>query len=190
MDAGVEPGDVIIGLDGKKVIDTSHLQRLVGWTPPGRAVTLDVVRYGRRKNLTVKLAKLPDAPRPKKSPPPAAGEKDPGRKTYGIDLESLTPELMKKNQIKTAGGVLIQKVVVGSRAFRDGLRSGMVIREFTYRAPGTRTAPVRVSIRHLDDFEKILGKIPPGSNVLARVVRGSIRGERTFFMVIRSIRAK
>jgi hypothetical protein len=64
----------------------------------------------------------------------------------------------------------------------------MVIREFTYRAPGNRTAPVRLVIRDLDEFEKTMKKIPPRSNVLARVARGTIRGERTFFIVLRSIR--
>src|SRR3989338_2841078 len=29
--AGIEVGDVIVGLDGKPILDTSHLQRLVGW---------------------------------------------------------------------------------------------------------------------------------------------------------------
>ncbi|MFC1491363.1 trypsin-like peptidase domain-containing protein, partial [Nitrospinota bacterium] len=190
MDAGVEPGDVIVGIDGKRVIDTAHLQRLVGWTPPGEAVTLEVVRYGRRKRLTVKLARLPEAPRSQKGSSPSGQEESSEGGAYGMNLETLTPELMKKNQLATLGGVFIREVESGSRAFRDGLRTGMVIREFTFRAPGNRTAPVRVPIRNLDDFEKVLGKIPPGSNVLVRVVRGSVRGERTFFMVLRSIRSR
>jgi serine protease Do len=188
QEAGVKPGDVIVGIDGKKVDDTSHLQRLVGWTPPGKAVSLEIVRYGRKKNLSVKLTRLPDsAGGRKKSTPPAVKEAPP-KEAYGMNIESLTPELMKKNQLNTPGGVFIREVDTGSRAFRDGLRAGMVIREFTYRAPGNRTAPVRLVIRDLDEFEKTMKKIPPRSNVLARVARGTIRGERTFFIVLRSIR--
>ncbi len=186
--AGVKPGDVIVGIDGKKVDDTSHLQRLVGWTPPGKAVSLEIVRYGRKKNLSVKLAQLPDSAGGKKKSTPPAVKKSPLKKAYGMNIETLTPEIMKKNQMKTPGGVFIREVDAGSRAFRDGLRAGMVIREFTYRAPGSRTVPVHLVIRDLDEFEKTIKKIPPGANVLARVARGTIRGERTFFVVMRSIR--
>jgi Do/DeqQ family serine protease len=190
MEAGVEPGDVIVGINGKKVTDTSHLQRLVGWTPPGKDVSLDIVRYGRPKSLTVKLTQLPDATGGKKKPSPPVSQKTPVKQSYGMDIESLTPELMKKNQLTTAGGVIIRDVDSGSRAFRDGLRAGMVIREFTFRAPGDRTAPVRLAIKNLNDFESTLSKIPPGANVLARIARGSVRGERTFFFVLRSIRSQ
>ncbi len=190
QEAGVEPGDVIVGIDGKKVTDTSHLQRLVGWTPPGEAVSLDIVRYGRRKNLKVKLALLPDsAGGKKKSSPPAVNE-SPADEAYGMNIETLTPEIMKKNQLSSPKGVFIREVDPGSRAFRDGLRAGMVIREFAYRAPGNRTAPVRLIIRNLDDFEKTMDKIPRGANVLALVARGNARGERTFFVVLRSIRTQ
>lgn len=190
QEAGVKPGDVIVGIDGKKVTDTSHLQRLVGWTPPGKAVSLEIVRFGRRRNLSVKLATLPDTGGGRKKSGPSVPADAPSNEAYGMNIETVTPEIMKKSQLTSPGGVYIRKVDSGSRAYRDGLRSGMVIREFTYRAPGDRTAPVRLVIRNLDDFEKSMGKIPPGANVLARVARGSARGERTFFVVLRSIRSK
>ena len=188
--AGVKAGDVIVSINGKKVDDTAHLQRLVGWTPPGEAVSLDVIRYGQRKRLSVTLTKLPDAPsRGKKLTPAVQNEKEESG-AYGMNIETLTVELMKKNRLTTPEGVFVSDVESGSRAFRDGLRAGMVIREFTYRAPGNRTAPVRVKIGSLDEYEGVLRKIPAGSNVLARMGRGTIQGERTFFMVLRSIRAK
>ncbi|MFP6871778.1 MAG: trypsin-like peptidase domain-containing protein [Nitrospinota bacterium] len=188
--AGVEAGDVIVGIDGKKVSDTSHLQRLVGWTPPGKAVSLEVVRYGQRRFLTVKLAKLQDAPNSGRRPMAPVQRERTEKGTYGMRIESMTPGLMTKNRLTSPGGVFIRKVKPGSRAFRDGLRAGMVIREFTYRASGDRTAPVRVILGGLEDFENILQKIPPGSNILARLSRGSIRGERTFFRVLRNIRPR
>ncbi len=188
--AGVKAGDVIVGINGKKVDDTAHLQRLVGWTPPGEAVSLDVVRYGKRERLSVTLTKLPDAPNRGKKLVPAIQDDNAEKGAYGMNIENLTPELMKKNQLTTPAGVFVSEVKSGSRAFRDGLRAGMVIREFSYRAPGDRTAPVRVKIRNLDEFEGVLRKIPAGSNVLARMGRGTVQGERTFFMVLRSIRAK
>lgn len=190
MHAGVKAGDVIVAIDGKNVDDTAHLQRLVGWTPPGKAVSLNVVRYGRHRKLTVKLTKLPDSPASNKKPRASSPDAQTQLGSYGMSVETLTPELMKKNLLTTPGGVYVNEVKPGSRAFRDGVRVGMIIREFTYRAPGDRTAPVRVPISGLDEFESVLDKIPAGSNVLARINRGSPRGERSFFMLMRSVRAK
>ncbi|MEK6710266.1 MAG: trypsin-like peptidase domain-containing protein, partial [Nitrospinota bacterium] len=128
--AGVEVGDVIVGLDGKDIHDTAHLQRLVGWTPPGKAVRVDVVRNGERRSLTITLAVLPGEarPRPAASAPP---KRENG--AYGMKLENLTPELMKQNQLESREGILVREVEAGSRAFHDGLRPGMVIRELIYR---------------------------------------------------------
>ncbi len=190
MKSGIAVGDVIVTLDGKRILDTAHLQRLVGWTPPGKAVDVEVVRNGRRQKLSVTLAVLPDESRPK---PPAAspeGQEGPESKSYGMQLENLTPELMKKNQLGSPEGVLIREVEAGSRAYQDGLRPGMTIRELTYRAPGERTAPIRVAVKNLEDFEKLFSKIPPGADVLARVARGSVQGERSFFIVLHSLRSR
>ena len=190
MHAGVQAGDVIVKIDGKNIADTAHLQRLVGWTPPGKAVSLNVVRYGRHRKFAVKLTKLPDSPASNKKPLDSGPDEKIQFGSYGMSVETLSPALMKKNLLTTPGGVYVNEVQPGSRAFRDGVRVGMVIREFTYRAPGGRTAPIRVPISELDEFESVLDKIPAGSNVLAYIIRGSPRGERSFFMLMRSVRAK
>lgn len=188
--AGVKAGDVIVKIDGKKIFDTAHLQRLVGWTPPGKAVSLEVVRYGQRRILTVELAKLRDAHNSGRRPIAPTQEVGPEKGAYGMSIENMTPELMVKYRLTSPKGVLIRKVEPGSRAFQDRLRAGMVIREFTYRMSGDQTAPVRVILSGLEDFETVLRKIPPRSNVLARIGHGSIRGERTFFRVLRNIRSR
>ena len=187
MQSGIVPGDVIVGLNGNRVLDTVHLQRLVGWTLPGEPVDLDIVRNGRRKKLSVTLARLPGGRKPEAEAPAQEPEDD---KEYGISLENLTPELMKKNQLESSKGILANEVKVGSRAFRDGLRAGMSIREIRYRAPGERTAPVQVAVENIEEFEKLLGRLPAGTDILAKVARGSARGERIFFMVLHSIRMK
>ena len=72
----------------------------------------------------------------------------------------------------------------GSRAYFDGLREGMVIRGLTYRLPGSEKTPIRVVVKKIEDVEALLKKIPAGANVLGQVVRGTDRGERTFFTVL------
>ncbi|MBI2177152.1 MAG: trypsin-like peptidase domain-containing protein [Candidatus Tectomicrobia bacterium] len=185
--AGVEVGDVIVGLDGKEIRDTAHLQRLVGWTPPGRAVKVEVMRNGQRRNLDITLAVLPGEARPR-GVAPAPKKLDNG--AYGMKLENLTPELVKQNQLESREGILIREVENGSRAFHDGLRPGMVIRELIYRSAQAGAPPIRTGIRSLEDLERLLQRLPAGTDVIARLVRGTNQGERSFFTVLHSLRGK
>ena len=99
-------------------------------------------------------------------------------------LETLTDELRENSNLTTDSGVYIRDVKEGSRAFYDGLREGMVIRELAYRKPGNEKAPIRVVIEKIEDVEALLEKIPAGSNVLGQIVQGTVRGERTVFVVL------
>lgn len=54
--AGLEEGDVIVRFDGEAVRSASHLARLVGETPAGRTVPIEVSRGGATRTLTATLA--------------------------------------------------------------------------------------------------------------------------------------
>ena len=56
---GLQPGDVIIGFDGKKVEGPRELRLLVGALPPGKKAVLKLLRNGQEKELTVELGELP-----------------------------------------------------------------------------------------------------------------------------------
>ncbi len=187
-DAGIRAGDVIVRLNGADVLDMSHLQRLVGWTPPGKAVSVEVVRNARRKEFRIKLARLPEPGATTPRMPKSETEKPEMSKAYGLELENLTDALREKNNLETKEGVYIRAVKEGSRAFLDGLRAGMVIRELTYRVPGNEKTPRRVAIKKLEDVEGVLENIPAGADVLGRLVRGTQFGERTFFVVLHAFR--
>ena len=103
-------------------------------------------------------------------------------------LANLTAELRDKSKLQTGGGVYISDVKEGSRAFFDGLRAGMVIRGLTYRLPRQRENAHPRRGQKIEDVEALLKKIPAGANVLGQVVRGTDRGERTFFTVFHGFR--
>jgi S1-C subfamily serine protease len=54
--AGIEEGDVIVRFDGEAVRSASHLARLVGETPAGRSVAIEVTRGGSTQTLSATLA--------------------------------------------------------------------------------------------------------------------------------------
>jgi serine protease Do len=71
--AGLEPGDIIIAVDGKPVEYVGQLQQQIAFRRPGEVVKIDVARKGGvRKTLQVKLQELPSA-----TPVAAADSSDP-----------------------------------------------------------------------------------------------------------------
>jgi serine protease Do len=60
--AGLEPGDIIVAVDGKPVEYVGQLQQQIAFRQPGETVKVDVARKGGvRKTLDVKLQELPAA---------------------------------------------------------------------------------------------------------------------------------
>ena len=52
---GILPGDVIVAVGGQGIKGMEQLQRIVGDLPVGQAATLDVIRDGARKSLSVSI---------------------------------------------------------------------------------------------------------------------------------------
>jgi serine protease Do len=60
--AGLQPGDIIVAVDGKPVEYVGQLQQQIAFRRPGETVKVDVARKdGVRKTLEVKLRELPSA---------------------------------------------------------------------------------------------------------------------------------
>ncbi len=59
--AGMEPGDIVVKIDGVPSPRVSTLQRMIRSHQPGDVVDLDVVRYGEHKDFKVKLIEAPTA---------------------------------------------------------------------------------------------------------------------------------
>jgi serine protease Do len=59
--AGLKEGDVITAFQGTPIQDPRGLTRRVGGTPPGTKVTLEVIRQGGARQVSVTLAQLADS---------------------------------------------------------------------------------------------------------------------------------
>lgn len=57
--AGLQPGDVVVAVDGEPVTTSSALTRKVASAGPNRAVKLDVIREGRPRSITVRTGTRP-----------------------------------------------------------------------------------------------------------------------------------
>jgi serine protease Do len=120
--AGIEPGDIILRVDGKAVERSADLPRLIGSAKPGTKSTLQLFRRGQTREVAVTVAEFePDRPRrsAQAEPQPAPQPKT----AIGLAVSDLTEA--QKKELKLRGGVRVESVE--GAAARAGLREGDVI---------------------------------------------------------------
>ncbi len=168
--AGIEPGDIIVAIDGRPVEYVGQLQQEVGFRRPGEVVKVEVARKGGvRKTFAVKLQPLQEptqvAGRDEEATDSGNAEAGGGviGRRLGITVQPVTPALMRELSLPPeARGVLVTDVVPGGPAWDvlfDEERGGPDIILSIEGKPVRTEADVRNAIR---------GE-PPGSVVTLRV---------------------
>lgn len=112
--AGLQPGDVLVSLDGKPLRDVNDLRNAEGLLPLGSAVKLDVLRQGKPREVTATL-------RPEQLARIDGGKLDPR-------LAGVTFSQLDRNQ-RSQGiyGVAVSAVQPNSRAAAAGLNAGDIV---------------------------------------------------------------
>ena len=114
--AGIQPGDVIIKLNGQ-VTSATELPAEIAQLSPGATVNLEVWRDHATRNVSVKLAAMDDKRTASNSTHPSGGGK------LGLAVRPLTGE--EKSQSNTQNGVLVEKAT--GPAAEAGLQPGDVV---------------------------------------------------------------
>lgn len=117
--AGLQAGDVVIGVDGAKVNESSDLPRMIGEKRPETPVKLEIWRDG--KKITIKATLDEMQPRTMAAGPDNYGE-DAGGK-LGLNARALTPQEAK--QLNLPGGLAIEGT--SGPAATAGLQAGDII---------------------------------------------------------------
>ncbi len=125
--AGLQPGDIILKVNGRKVKNSYAVRNVIGLLQIGDQVELDILRGDERKTIRAAIGK------PKRQV--VVGEKI-NRTLKGTVLSST-----QREQIE---GVLIEKVKASSYAWRAGLRPGDII-----------VSANRYRIRNLDELKAV-----------------------------------
>lgn len=156
--AGLRQGDVIVAVDGQPVARVNELQRRIAARRPGDQVTLDVIRYGERQRVQVRLAEA-EAPPVAAAPAPSTDSGGAGR--LGVRVGPAD-----------GAGVLIEEVQ----------RTGALGRLQVNILQGTRIVAVdRQPVRDVAHFERLIRAKPAGS--VASLLLESPAGDQTLVNV-------
>ncbi len=140
--AGLEPGDIILAINGQDVKGgSSQIRNTIGLLQVGDTANIDIMRGEDRKSLQATIGK----------PKRAVVNGDLIHPALSGIVLGATP----KDQIE---GVLIEKIEPNSNAWKTGLRSGDIILSVN-----------RFRVRNLDEFKQVASQ---GSALLINLQRG------------------
>jgi serine protease Do len=119
--AGLQPGDVIEAVDGKKIGNPRELAVDVAGVKPGSTLAVDILRDGAAQHMSVTLAAMPG------DGEEASAEDDQSR-GVGLSLAPLSPDMKGRLNLPARTlGVMVAQVQPGSLADAAGLQQGDVL---------------------------------------------------------------
>ncbi len=154
--AGLRPGDVVTGANGRPVRDAAGLRNQVGLLRVGERIALEVLRDGKRLQVAANIGARTASAAP-------AGVKN--ERLAGVSLGEIPKTSDYYGQV---AGVMVFEVATGTPAWAAGLREGDVI-----------TSVNRQSVEDLQTFLGYVGRIK------GALLLGVLRGNQSAYLVIR-----
>jgi serine protease Do len=161
---GLDAGDVILKFDGKVINSSSDLPRAVGGVKPGKSVSVEVLRKGATKTLSVTVGEAPDDKDDVTTPSKGAAKPEVNR--IGLTLNELTPPQKKK--LNGKNGLLVTDSQ--GAAATAGIRRGDVVLGIN-----------NTEVTTVEQFNKTLAGVSNGKTVAVLV----LRGESTLYVPIK-----
>jgi len=154
----VKIGDIIIGVDGKKVDNVYELRRVIASSKPGSTVNLKLVRKGETKTVKFTIGEMPVK---------TAGKIDettsPSEDSIGLVVHEIDERIAYQFRIKDTSGVVAVKVKPGSFAAAAGIIKGDVIKEIE-KSP----------VADIGDYRRLLKEYKEKETLLFLVKRGGV----------------
>jgi serine protease Do len=130
-DAGMVSGDIILLFDGVAIEDTRELVQIVGNSPVGKEVPVQVLRTGEMVDLTVVLGRRETAEAaafPEEGETPDEGTPD-TTNMLGMTLSEISPDMEESLGVEAGSGLVVVEVEADSEAETKGLLAGDLITE-------------------------------------------------------------
>lgn len=153
--AGIKVGDVITHFGKNTITRSSDLPLAVGQASIGSSVKVRIIRDGKQKRLSVKIAELPAEEELAEN---GNSQKDAKSNRLNIEVAGLTKEARKRANVDS--GVLVQSVEEGAAA-KAGIRRGDILLKLNGQ-----------TIKSTKQFLKIVKQLPENKWVRVLIQRG------------------
>ncbi|WP_296678381.1 Do family serine endopeptidase [Novosphingobium sp.] len=146
--AGIQPGDVVLKVDGKDVSPDQTLSYIVANTAPGKRIPIELIRQGKRMTLTATVGKRPSEEEmakqsfnpnaPQQDDPYSQGDAAKGEglaeKALGLSVLPLNAQIAGQLGVPAGTrGLVIAQVDQSSDAASRGFTRGDLILSANYR---------------------------------------------------------
>jgi len=165
--AGIQEGDIIVGINGKPVRNGGDLVNLVTATPIGSSIDVSLLRNGKRQNQKVVVGDMAQI-----FPDKFGGEKDQSKNpeeagvaTFGMMVQNLSESRRQTLGLKEPGGIEVVSVDPDSFAEDIHLHKGDVLLAINQHP-----------IRSTDDLKKVQATLRPGDAVNFKIMTRLGRG--------------
>ena len=155
--AGIQPGDVVLRVNGREVTPGQSLSYIVANTPPGTRIPVDLIRGGQHLSVTATVAKRPSEDElAQESFDPKSKSEELGQgnkadnaladKALGLSVQPLTAGIARQLGLaETTHGLVIAAVDASSDAAAKGLERGDIVTQVNYQ-PVTTIAALNAAI--------------------------------------------
>ena len=156
-EAGIQSGDVIVSVEGRRLRSVSDLQRRIRSYDPGQTVQVTVVRRSTQEEETVDVTLgrmgTPGGTDQQRTEQQADGG------PLGIEVRDLAPQIRAQLEVpEEITGVVVTGVDRGSPADRAGLSTRFVIADVNGQP-----------VESVDDYREIVSRLQPGTVANLRV---------------------
>lgn len=149
---GIEPGDVIVSVDGQDIFDADDLPHLVGMLAPDTKTKIEVIRKGKRKLLKITVGALDS------DEAEIAKTEDNNSDRLGLTVKSVNEDQLR--ELRLRGGVLVTDVLPDSPSSVAGIKSGDILVQLGYSR-----------IDDTDEYQQVIADLPENTPILVRFYR-------------------
>ena len=170
--AGIQPGDVVVAVNGKAVESSAQLTRNVASIPPGGKATLTLLRGGQKKDVQVTVAQRPDEealargetnPEEGEGGGEQGGASKKGDEKLGLRIAPIPPEMARQLPDDAQGGVLVVGVSPDGPAAKAGIQRNDIIMQIGQQP-----------VSKVDQVVAAINKMKAGDVAVLRVRRGQL----------------
>lgn len=168
--AGLHPSDVILSFNGKPVTNYEKFPRLVGETPIGKKVPMEILRRGKKLVLIIEIAEMPQEDNLLSEVPLSSQflqdkkfeekKKSTAINLVGIILSPLSSAEVKKLDLSSkSGAFLIQSI----QSFSKALNQPLIFSHISVEPGDILIAINHQSFHSLEELQALLKKHKPSS---------------------------